>query len=306
MTRYPKPGHTGGKLIREVIQFLRSQGVALPLTSDILIAVSGGPDSVALAHLLVHYGRRVGLKKQIRVLHINHGWRGDESDADAQFVKGLAKKWNVPITVRKLRKWDKSDRSWEEVAREERKRIFEKEALKRNAKVLTAHQADDLAETLVWRFFTGAIQSHGAGIRAQVDFELRPFLRVRKETLIQYLQEEGISWCSDRTNFEGRFLRSKMRLLLMPAIESLFPRAVEHLVQFGIETKDRTPHAGEVLGVASRVIDKRLSRAHWYILQRKIKRNPMWTGEVQLSDHWKLTRVASKGPTGERWILEKS
>src|SRR4051794_22839086 len=80
-----KPGPTGGALIRTVVGFLRQFQIQLPIDSHILIAVSGGADSVGLAHLLVHYGRRVIDRSKIRLLHINHGWRADESDQDEDF-----------------------------------------------------------------------------------------------------------------------------------------------------------------------------------------------------------------------------
>src|SRR5690242_13334001 len=98
---YPKPGAVGGKLIREVVQFLKEQGVRLPIDSDILIGVSGGSDSVALAHLLLKYGRRILSPKQVAILHINHGWRGSESDEDEAFVKALGVRFRVPVHVEK-------------------------------------------------------------------------------------------------------------------------------------------------------------------------------------------------------------
>src|SRR4051812_45912614 len=91
-TPYPKPGPVGGRLIRTMIATLREAGVVLPITSDILCAVSGGADSLALAHLLAHYGRRIvpRPREQLTLLHINHGWRGRASNADARFVADCA------------------------------------------------------------------------------------------------------------------------------------------------------------------------------------------------------------------------
>src|SRR5271167_2083638 len=102
MQAYPKPRETGGQLIREVVRSLRMQKFKLPLgdiTSHILIAVSGGADSIALAHLLIQYGRRVVSRDAIRILHVNHGWRGAESDRDEQLVRAFARKMGVPFSV---------------------------------------------------------------------------------------------------------------------------------------------------------------------------------------------------------------
>src|SRR4051812_30738153 len=100
---YPKPGPVGGRLIREVISFLKKQNFQLPITSHILIGVSGGSDSVGLAHLLSHFGRRIVSPSQITLLHVNHGWRGKESDLDEAFVKDLGNRWGVPVVTHKLK-----------------------------------------------------------------------------------------------------------------------------------------------------------------------------------------------------------
>ncbi len=215
---------------------MRQNQVTLPLRS-VYIAVSGGADSVALAHLLVHYGRKVVDRKNIRLLHINHGWRGKASNSDEKFVHQLGEAWKVkaiskklgPIESRKLQ-----GLSWEMVARNERKKIYKGLTEKSLAVVLTAHQADDLAETMVWRMMTGDLESHGQGIYFRHQSEIRPLLRVRKETLRKYLREEKQKWREDVTNFEGRFLRSKMRLHLMPVLEEIFPKSVENLVNWAL------------------------------------------------------------------------
>ena len=101
-SRYPKPKEVGGHLIRRLVAFLREMEVQLPLTSHILIAISGGIDSVALAHLISHFGRRIVDKKQITFLHINHGWRGEESDQDELFIRDLSHQWKIPLIVHQL------------------------------------------------------------------------------------------------------------------------------------------------------------------------------------------------------------
>ncbi|MGZ3696534.1 MAG: tRNA lysidine(34) synthetase TilS [Bdellovibrionota bacterium] len=231
--RYPKPKAVGGKLIREVIAHLKRHNIALPLTSHILLATSGGSDSVALAHLLATYGRRIipDPKSQLTLLHINHGWRGRESGGDERFVKALAKSLGVNFIAHRLKPPKEAPEGWESAARAERQRIYLTEAGHRKALVLTAHHADDLAETVLWRLFTGQADTHGGGIAVKTSTELRPLLTVRKELLQEYLREERQRWREDRTNQEGRFLRSKMRAKLMPCVEELFPKAVEQLAK---------------------------------------------------------------------------
>lgn len=229
---YPSPKAVGGKLIRTLVSSLRKNGIELPITSHILCACSGGADSTALALLLVKYGRRVGAAERISLLHVNHGWRGAESDRDERFVVGLGKKLGVPVTVHRLHEKPTKGDSWEAHARSLRKGIFLEESRKHSigrsaAIVFTGHQADDQAETRLWRLFTGAFQTLGEGILPRHGVEVRPLLGVRRSELVLFLKEERQRWRNDSSNQDPRFLRAQMRKELMPVIEKLFPRAIQ-------------------------------------------------------------------------------
>lgn len=258
MESYPKPGQTGGRLIRELIAFWRSSAdfPDLSLGSQILsIACSGGSDSVAAAHLLVRYGRRIASRANLRLLHIDHGWRGDESRADAAYVEKLAAEWGVAFEKHELPPLGTGaakGESLEKLAREARNRIYDQQP----GFVLTAHTADDLAETLLWRLAAGEAETHGGGIARRHGRVLRPFLFVRKETFRQYLREESVAWREDRTNHEGRFLRSKMRSGLMPMLEEIFPRAIENLAALALDAQDQN------LDAARQIRDGRLQTKH--------------------------------------------
>jgi tRNA(Ile)-lysidine synthetase-like protein len=323
MTSYPKPGAVGGRLIRDVIGFLKSQNIELPSTSHILIGLSGGPDSVALAHLLIKYGRRIAPKGGISFIHVDHGWR-EKSGEDARFVKAFAKKWNVPLEVKKLKAPAVNEtylgRSWEEVARDARKEFFKEAAAKHKAIVLTAHQADDLAETLLWRLFTGASQTHGGGVAVQHGVELRPFLTQRKSVLLKYLKEEKQNYRIDESNLDPRFLRARIRSELVPTVEKIFPRAIDHLVKLGLaaqaqeaDEKSQEKVGPEILFQAAGI---RGRRPHLEAILENQR-------EMDLPGGWKLTRhVESKGArkpgakecpiegseqqATERWTLERN
>ena len=319
MQQYPKPGATGGRLIRNMISFLKTNPIPVPIASHILIATSGGSDSLALAHLMTHYGRRVAQKDQITILHINHGWRGKESDSDAEFVKSRGRAWGVPVKVHKVRPPGENEEgeSWEEIARVRRQRIYDRYA-KKGALVFTAHQADDLAETLLWRLFTGQSATHGAGIQVRTDAEIRPFLRIRKAELQKYLKEEGESWREDATNHQGRFLRSRMRTELMKSLENLFPKAVEHLVDAALRVQQNQESLGSS-GLGKTIGPDLLfgaaglkpRRAHWKMLNQLLRSEPK-AAELHLPGGWRLKRERLKkqrqtAPNAchERWILEK-
>jgi tRNA(Ile)-lysidine synthase TilS/MesJ len=202
--------------------------------------------------------------------------------------------------------------SWENVARSARKEIFKREALAHNALVFTAHQADDLAETLLWRLFTGAAKTHGGGIAARHGVEIRPFVSIRKQDLVSYLKEEGQSWREDMTNHSGRFLRSKMRLHLMPVIEEIFPRAIEHLVKYGIEAQNRQQFRGSQSDDAApldslrslfEATGLRPRRSHWDAIQAMAERNTSAT--LQLGKGWGLRyEPATPVKRGTQWILQ--
>lgn len=241
---YPSPKAVGGRLIRILVSSLRKNGIGLPLASHILCACSGGADSTALALLLVKYGRRVGAPERISLLHVNHGWRGTESDRDEQFVVRLGRKLGVPVIVHRLREKPSKGDSWEAHARGLRKSIFLEESRKHSidglaALVFTGHQADDQAETRLWRLFTGAFQTLGEGILARHGIEVRPLLGVRRSELIAFLKEERQRWREDSSNRDPRFLRAQMRKELMPVIEALFPKAIQAInsVEFSADTR---------------------------------------------------------------------
>jgi tRNA(Ile)-lysidine synthetase-like protein len=223
--------------MRQVIQSLRKgAGQHLPITSDILIAVSGGVDSMALATLLIRYGRRVipNPQKQITLLHLNHHWRAEESHQDEEFVKAFAQQENVkflkfdlkPLSERVQKSSSKNRESPEEHARRQRKEIYKKLTAKKYGYVFTAHHADDVVETLLWRFFTGALdqKKQKQGIRwLTEEKELRPLLWVTKETLKWFLNEEGQTWREDSTNQNAPLLRAQMRQKLIPEIKKTLP-----------------------------------------------------------------------------------
>lgn len=281
----------------------RYQEAVRPFDSHILIALSSGIDSIALAHLLIQYGRRIVPRENIRLLHINHHWRGAESDGDQNFAIQFAKRHGVPIICKEFA-IDIPGRSPEEVARAERKRIFQECAVQHNAIVLTGHHADDVVETLLWRLFTGAARTHGAGILFRADVEMRILLGVWKKELREYLIEEGEEWREDRTNADPRFLRNQVRLEMIPAIERVFPRAKEHLLHHALEVQrvdDRSADKNfQQIGALFSAAGLNVRRNHWKEIAKLCDNEKV--GEkagIDLPRGWKLSRDENT-----RWILE--
>lgn len=226
--------------MRECVSSLRAVGLKLPLTSHILCALSGGSDSTAMGIALARYGRRIVTDPgKIVFVHVNHGWRGAESDGDEEFVRTLARRLGVGFESRKIKTETQPGESLEDLARTDRKQAFREWSKKyRNAPVFTAHTADDVFETQIWRFFTGAWSTHAEGIRSKHEIEVRPLLSLTRKNLQAFLEEESEKWRDDSTNSDRRFLRARIRHDLIPVLSDLFPGA-------RISVRRNVPQAGE-------------------------------------------------------------
>ena len=324
---YPVPGPVGGRLIRKLLAELKQipeLSQALPLQTPVFIAVSGGLDSTALFLLLAKYGRRVVDPDQIRVLHINHGWRAEASDQDEAFVQELAHEFHVPVHIHRAQKPLPGTRdSWEDHARQIRHRFFDDQLEAHlQAWILTAHQADDQAETLLWRLFTGTTRTHGAGILRRKSRVIRPMLGIRRRELQAFLEEEGRTWRKDQTNQDPRFLRARMRAELLPVIEKIFPLAVTHLLALGEQAQslqqesDDRPTDGQITSVQEtlnlfwRSAGLSLRRPHLNAIFAEVEaqaRGGASSGESRnwsLPGGWRLLFERKKN--AERWILERA
>lgn len=242
---YPKPKEHGGRLIRSVIRTLRGAGFTPPIHSHILIGVSGGLDSTALGHLLAKYGRRVADRSKLVFLHVNHGWRGAESEADEAAVRALGEALQVPVEVERglPAEYAQKGESLEAAAREFRMEVFARHASrlaegkgkqKKPAWVFTAHHRGDQAETVIWRILSGGQENQWAGIWTLNENIVRPLIDVPREWLEAYLKEEGLTYRQDTSNFDPRFLRARIRNELLPVVKKLFPRAEEALARVAV------------------------------------------------------------------------
>jgi tRNA(Ile)-lysidine synthetase-like protein len=312
----------GGTLIRRVVKHLRSAELSLPLApainSHILIACSGGLDSTALAVLIAKYGQKIVQK--VTVLHVNHGWRGRQSDADARFVQKLAARLGVSCIVEKLDPARKPQgRSWEEWGRVERKRLYARHAGP-GGFVLTGHQANEVCETLLWRLLTGSPDTHGRGILAQVDNEVRPLLSCFKSELASFLKEEGISWREDPSNSDPKFLRAAFRTRLQPILDEQFPRWKEHLLRLASESPaalQKGSPARDWLAEWFGGAGVRMRRVHWNQIHswlsqmqgdcssRPALRNRV-LDRLQLEDGWSVRLEAREGSRKPRIVIEQA
>ena len=188
----------------------------------LLIGLSGGADSVALAMMLLGQNR-----KQLQAVHVNHGLRGAESDADEAFVRELCNRNHLPLTVFRAELGEQRD---ENAAREARYAFFRKAADETGAEALVlAHHRDDLAETFLMRLLRGS-GPDGLGCMASDDSRMgirviRPMLDMTRREIRDALEEDGIAWREDSSNEDTRYLRNAVRSRVIPLLEELAPGA---------------------------------------------------------------------------------
>lgn len=210
----------------------------------LVVAVSGGPDSVALLHALVSLQKPLNLR--LHVAHLNHDFRGEEAEEDARFVAQMAKSLNLPATVERgdplAYQREQGISSFEEAARQVRYHFLAK-VMRANeaAAVALGHTADDQAETVLMHILRGSGLPGLTGMkeitpwRSPIDGTeatlLRPLLAVTKEETRLYCQREGIPFREDTANLSPRFTRNRLRLSLLPALKEYNPRISEALLR---------------------------------------------------------------------------
>lgn len=204
-------------------------GVPLP----ILAAVSGGRDSMCLLHFLADWGK--AHHTEVTVAHFNHQLRGALADRDETFVKETCARLGIPCVCGRgdTRTYaEQEGLSLEEAARVLRYRFLEETRQKTGCgSILTAHHADDNAETVLLNLLRGTGIQGLTGIPAQRDHVFRPFLSVTRGELEQYAKENNIPFVEDETNELDDAARNVLRHQVLPVLKELNPRAVENITR---------------------------------------------------------------------------
>ena len=201
-----------------------------------LLGVSGGSDSIALLNLL--YALKKKLNFKMFVVTVNHNIRpSEEGTGDVDFVCATCEKdfsdrvdcLVVEIPKGKIEKIKSiRGKGIEEAARFLRYKAFDGARAFFSADyVLTAHTKDDFYEGILMSFFRGSSPKALLGMEEKRGCYLKPLLGIKKETLRKYLVEKGISWREDQTNNSASYLRNRVRLSLIPAIQKVFPSWIE-------------------------------------------------------------------------------
>lgn len=212
----------------------------------LLVAVSGGPDSVTLLSLLNELRPEFDL--ELAVVHLDHGLRGSASLADCRWVQRLAARLKLPCIVgrKDVKTWArKKKKSLEEAARELRYAFFQEVSEQTGIRtVALGHQADDQAETVLMRLVRGS-GPRGLGSMRPCQERgvlriIRPLLPFWREEIIQYLAEIGWEFREDASNRDRRIFRNRLRLDLLPLLEKEYnPRIKEILVNLARMERER-------------------------------------------------------------------
>jgi tRNA(Ile)-lysidine synthase len=210
----------------------------------VLAAVSGGPDSVCMLHVLLGLREEFGF--DIKVAHLDHGFRGEESRGDAEFVSELASSFGLPCICgeENVPQFLLSHAmSKQAAARMIRYRfLIRVSKLEYCQRIATGHNADDQAETVLMRILRGAGPDGLAGIPPKRGDIIRPLLAVWREDVDEYLATHGLSYRVDRTNVESVYVRNRVRNELLPALSEYNPGIARTLVNLGTIMGDISSH----------------------------------------------------------------
>jgi tRNA(Ile)-lysidine synthase len=225
------------KITKKIEETIKRYNLIKP-QEKVILGVSGGADSVALAHILNHLKKPLEFK--LYIAHLDHALR-DVSKKEAIFVKDLAKRLNVPFVLKRVDIKKLPEKlSIEEKARNARFRFFLTLAKKINAdKIATAHNFNDQAETVLMRLIRGTGLQGLSGIMPIREIDgisvIRPLLMIKREEIENFLKIKKIKFCVDKSNRSKLYFRNKIRHSLLPYLEKDYNKNIkEALFNFGL------------------------------------------------------------------------
>lgn len=212
---------------RRILQYIDNEQI-ISSTDKILVALSGGADSVALLRLLL------SLNYTCEAAHCNFHLRGEESDRDEAFVRELCRKLNVKLHIIHFSTTEYASEkhiSIEMAARELRYNWFAQVKEESGAAAIAvAHHQDDSVETLLLNLIRGTGINGLLGIRPRNGAVVRPLLCVNREEILDYLHRIGQDYVTDSTNLQDEYTRNKIRLNLLPLMQEINPSVKESLM----------------------------------------------------------------------------
>lgn len=193
--------------------------------AEIVVGVSGGPDSVCLLDALHTLTKKYNL--ELIIAHVNYGLRGKDSDLDEKLARKLAEKYSLPFEILKNKKVGKS----EDKLRAIRYDFFEKVSKKYKASsIAVGHNLNDQAETVLMRIIRGTGLRGLGAIKFKNGNIIRPLLNIPRKEILAYLRKNKLSYRIDKSNLTNDFTRNKIRNKLIPDIEKEFNPNIQALL----------------------------------------------------------------------------
>jgi tRNA(Ile)-lysidine synthase len=225
----------------------------------VLVAVSGGADSVALLHLLHRLAPTFPLT--LWVAHLDHALR-PESGEDLLFVKRLCERFALPFVSCREPVAEMAEQrgiGLEEAGRDARRSFLEQTAAGLDCRwIALGHHRGDQAETVVHRLLRGSALSGLAGMRLKNGPFIRPLLSFSRQQLVDYLDRQGLSHVQDKSNDDFAYTRNRIRHQVLPVLQSLNPAVEEHLAQLALRIESEEDYwAGEEVRVLETLVRRR-------------------------------------------------
>lgn len=217
-------------MLRKVESWIRKYHMIAP-GDTVIVGVSGGADSVCLLSVLQELKEKLGCS--LHTVHVEHGIRGEESRQDAVFVECLCRDMGIPFT-----RFDLDVPAYaagQGLSLEEAGRCLRYEALEETAarydhsRIAVAHNGNDQAETMLFQMVRGSSVAGIAGIPPVRGKIIRPLLQVERREIEEYLRQRGLTYRTDATNLTCDYSRNKLRHQVLPVLEEMNSRAVEHM-----------------------------------------------------------------------------
>lgn len=258
-------------LLKKVEKTIRRAGL-FAAGERCVVAVSGGPDSMALLHVMAKLAPILDLF--LVVAHVDHGLRPKEAEAEARLVQGAAQALGLACECGRVEAAvfaREQGLSLEHAARNLRYGFMVEVAARHRAtKIAVAHTADDQAEEVLLRLIRGTGRAGLAGMaRLRDGLVVRPFLGIAKEEILRYLAAEKILYCLDSSNLQRRYLRNRIRLDLLPYLKENFnPNIADSLRETAaILEGEEELLAGMADQAWSRVVEEGPGEFTWLIIR---------------------------------------
>ena len=216
-------------MLNRLKAFITEQELIAP-GDQVVCAVSGGADSVALLWALYLLREKLGI--QLSAAHYNHGLRGEESDRDEKFVRDLCRHYDVDLYVGRG-EVKAGEKGLEAAARDARYAFLQSLP----GKIATAHTADDNAETVLMHMVRGTGLRGLGGIAPKRENLIRPMLTVTRQQVLSFLEEYHVTYVEDGSNSTDAFMRNRLRHHVMPWLRQENPRIAENMSDMALRLR---------------------------------------------------------------------